>query len=61
MSRVTTRSGAISANPAFRRWRYLREQMRYIVGLELRIEKLEGRCKLGQNRMGPTAKVCAQD
>ena len=29
---------------------YLREQMRYIVGLELRIEKLEGRCKLSQNR-----------
>jgi len=29
---------------------YLREQMRYIVGLELRIEKLEGRFKLSQNR-----------
>ena len=29
---------------------YLREQMRYIVGLELRIEKLEGRYKLSQNR-----------
>src|SRR5690348_1585157 len=29
---------------------YLREQMGYIVGLELRIEKLEGRCKLSQNR-----------
>ncbi len=29
---------------------YLREQMRYIVGLELRIELLEGRYKLSQNR-----------
>ena len=29
---------------------YLRDQMRYIVGLELRIEKLEGRYKLSQNR-----------
>lgn len=29
---------------------YLREQMRYIVGLELCIEKLEGRYKLSQNR-----------
>ena len=29
---------------------YLREQMRHIVGLELRIEKLEGRYKLSQNR-----------
>ena len=29
---------------------YLREQMHYIVGLELRIEKLEGRYKLSQNR-----------
>src|SRR5690348_8320307 len=29
---------------------YLREQMRYIIGLELRIEKLEGRYKLSQNR-----------
>src|SRR5689334_21273123 len=29
---------------------YLREQMRYIVGLELRIERLEGRYKLSQNR-----------
>jgi transcriptional regulator len=29
---------------------YLREQMRYIVGLELRIGKLEGRYKLSQNR-----------
>jgi transcriptional regulator len=29
---------------------YLREQMQYIVGLELRIEKLEGRYKLSQNR-----------
>lgn len=31
---------------------YLREQMRYIVGLELRIERLEGRYKLSQNRDG---------
>ena len=29
---------------------YLREQMRHIVGLELRITKLEGRYKLSQNR-----------
>lgn len=29
---------------------YLREQMRAIIGLELRIEKLEGRYKLSQNR-----------
>lgn len=29
---------------------YVREQMRYIVGLELRIDKLEGRYKLSQNR-----------
>ncbi|HET7556584.1 MAG TPA: FMN-binding negative transcriptional regulator [Rhodanobacteraceae bacterium] len=29
---------------------YLREQMCHIVGLELRIEKLEGRYKLSQNR-----------
>ncbi|MGH8213329.1 MAG: FMN-binding negative transcriptional regulator, partial [Rhodanobacteraceae bacterium] len=29
---------------------YLREQMRHIVGLELRIGKLEGRYKLSQNR-----------
>jgi len=29
---------------------YLREQMRYIVGLELRIDKLQGRYKLSQNR-----------
>lgn len=29
---------------------YLREQMRYIIGLELRIGKLEGRYKLSQNR-----------
>ncbi|HJU26613.1 MAG TPA: FMN-binding negative transcriptional regulator [Rhodanobacteraceae bacterium] len=29
---------------------YLREQMRYIVGLELRIDRLEGRYKLSQNR-----------
>ncbi|HJU07666.1 MAG TPA: FMN-binding negative transcriptional regulator [Rhodanobacteraceae bacterium] len=31
---------------------YLREQTRHIVGLELRIEKLEGRYKLSQNRDG---------
>ena len=29
---------------------YLREQMRYVVGLELRIDGLEGRYKLSQNR-----------
>ncbi|MDQ2971973.1 MAG: FMN-binding negative transcriptional regulator [Rhodanobacteraceae bacterium] len=29
---------------------YVREQLRYIVGLELRIDKLEGRYKLSQNR-----------
>ncbi len=29
---------------------YVREQMRYIIGLELQIEKLQGRYKLSQNR-----------
>lgn len=29
---------------------YVRDQMRYIVGLELRIDRLEGRYKLSQNR-----------
>lgn len=29
---------------------YLRDQMRYIIGLELQVERLEGRYKLSQNR-----------
>lgn len=53
LSRLTMRNEGARAEP----WKitdapadYLREQMRFIVGLELRIEKLEGRYKLSQNR-----------
>lgn len=53
LTRLTTRNESGRAHP----WHvndapedYVREQMRYIVGLELRIEKLEGRYKLSQNR-----------
>lgn len=53
LRRLTERRESARAEP----WKitdapadYLREQMRHIVGLELRIEKLEGRCKLSQNR-----------
>ena len=53
LRRLTERREAARAKP----WKitdapadYLDEQVRHIVGLELRIEKLEGRYKLSQNR-----------
>jgi len=53
LRRLTERNEGARAEP----WKitdapadYLHEQMRYIVGLELRIEKLQGRYKLSQNR-----------
>lgn len=53
LTRLTRRNESARAEP----WHvtdapqdYVREQMRYIVGLDLRIERLEGRYKLSQNR-----------
>lgn len=53
LKRLTERNESTRAEP----WHitdapadYVQEQMRFIVGLELRIDKLEGRYKLSQNR-----------